>query len=50
MKGHPFYTLEIYIMISLAHDSEEFNSYMPNLMSLWGKNVSLCGLGKSVQC
>jgi hypothetical protein len=37
MKGYPFCTPEIHIMISLAHDSEEFNGYMPNLMSFWSE-------------
>lgn len=49
MKNPLFYTLEVHVMISLAHDGKKFNSYMPNLMSLLSKNVSLCGLGKSIR-
>lgn len=36
-------------MTSLAHDAVEFNSYMPNWISLSSKNVSLCELGKSIR-
>lgn len=41
MKGLSILYSEIHIMISLAHDSEEFNGYMPNLMSFWSEKMFL---------
>lgn len=52
MKNHTlqFCVLEIYIMIGLAYDGEEFSSYISNLMNLLSRNVSLSELGKSLRC
>lgn len=52
MKNHTlqFCVLEIYILVSLAYGDGEFSSYIPNLVNLLSRNVSLSELGKSLRC